>query len=666
MSLRSLSPLAVLVLLCAGMFLAACERRDRDAARGERENAVASIAGQVEVAEGLDASAVMVFAEGTSHMALTDGEGRFELGNLRPGTYRLRATRSDLETTVLGEVTITEEDTAEEQPFARLDAVAVAQREAEDDPARREVARLGSLSGTIETDPPGNEGSVTVYLQGTRYRTVSYDDGFFELINVEPGTYELVAARQGFSTQRTEVEVQAGQEVDLDPLTLEGTPPSEVADRRDEAPRATRTIYGQVEVLTGDGSVPSDYSFVRVNLEGTNFTAIPDSEGRFQFTNLPAQTYVVSASATNYLLERRYEVNLEAMPAAEVDLLLVEDTTRIERHGTIAGRVVLEDAPDNVHSGVQVSVAGTDRLAFTDSQGEFEFLDVEPGTYDLLASFTGYHDGRFTGVEVLADRETDVGELELERDVVVPRIVYASPGDGARDVTIEHPTVFTIQFNTNMDIASVRDAISISPEASMRVVAEGTPGRGAQDVFRIELAGVAYGNNDGGVLRFGTRYTLTVGTRAESLEGVAMRNDHNIRFTTSYPEIIATVPEDGASNVSVFFDRPIRVFFNAPIDPESVRPEDISFRPELPGSPNVYLRRDPQTGWSVLFIAGFAEPGTDYTVSIRSGLRTITRDRIRNIPYRFSFSTREWREFEDHYGLREPGREALRQERGRR
>ncbi len=658
------APLA-LALCCAALFLAACEMRDREAARAERENATATVAGTIEVPEGLDPVAIMVFAEGTSHMALTDGGGRFALGNLRPGDYRLRATRSDLETALVGEVTVTAEDAAAEQPFQQLDPVMMAERGVEDDPARRETARLGAISGTIETDPPGNEGNVTVYLQGTRYRTVSYDDGFYELINVEPGDYELVLARAGFPTRRMAVEVQAGQETELDPVTLAGRP-AEEEPAREERPRATRTIYGQVEVLTGDGSIPSDFSFVRVNLEGTNFTAIPDAEGRFQFTNLPPQTYVVSASATNYLLERRFEVNLEAMPAAEVDLLLVEDTTRIERRGSIVGRVLLEDAPDNVHSGVQVSIAGTNQLAFTDGQGDFEFLDIEPGTYDLTASYTGYHNGNFRGVEVEADRETDAGELTLERDVVIPRIVYVSPADGTRDLTIEHPTVFTIQFNTNMDIASVRNAMTISPEVPFRVVAEGTPGRGAQDVFRIELPGVPQGGNNSGMLRFGTRYTITVGTGAESSEGVSMREPHSIRFTTGYPEIIATVPDDGARDAGVFYDRPIRVFFNAAIDPESVRPEDVTFRPELPGSPNVYLRRDPQTGWSVLFIAGFAEPGTRYTVSIRSGVRTVTRDRIRNVPYRFSFTTREWREFEDHFGVRDFDREAIRRERERR
>lgn len=657
------SVLLSLAALFVVALLAACGVSDDGVtpAAAADGNGTASIAGVLELEEDTDPLGIIVFAEGTSHMALTDSRGHFVLGGLPAGSYRLRATRTDLETTMIADVRVTSADIAAEQPFLELEPAQVASRGASDDPARRATARLGALTGMVQTSPGGNEGGVTVTLRGTRYRTVTYDDGFYELVNVEPGDYELVVARSGFPSRTHDVSISPGQETELDPILLEGDGPP---DARANGPGATRTIFGQVEVLTADGTIPSDYSFVRVNLEGTSHAAIPDTDGRFQFTGLPARTYVVSASANNYLLERRYEVNLADLGAAEVDLLLVEDTTSTTREGSIIGRVLLDEAPDGAHAGINVAIAGSNMMAFTDGTGRFEFLNVEPGTYDLIASMNGYHNGTIRNVRAEPDTETDAGELTLERDVLIPRVVYTSPADGSRDVVVDNPTSFTIQFNTNMDIGSVRSAVSVSPEVDFRLVTEGTPGRGAQDVFRIDLAGVS--GSQRGALRFGTRYTITIGREASSLEGESMRSDHSINFTTGHARIIATLPEDGAANARVFYDQPIRVFFNAPLDPESVRREDISFRPELNGSPNVYLRRDPETGWSVLFISGFAEPDTNYTVNIRRGMRTVTRDRIRNIPYSFSFQTREWREFEDEFGLRNDGREALQRERERR
>ena len=46
----------------------------------------------------------------------------------------------------------------------------------------------------------------------------------------------------------------------------------------------------------------------------------------------------------------------------------------------------------------------------TDDKGNFNFPDIDPGTYDVEASFTGYQARRITGVKVLAGK---VNKLDL-------------------------------------------------------------------------------------------------------------------------------------------------------------------------------------------------------------------------------------------------------------
>ncbi|MBF0544270.1 MAG: carboxypeptidase regulatory-like domain-containing protein [Candidatus Riflebacteria bacterium] len=68
---------------------------------------------------------------------------------------------------------------------------------------------------------------------------------------------------------------------------------------------------------------------------------------------------------------------------------------------TISGKVRDQstDAPIN---GASVVIFGTGRSTITDSQGWFEFLDVPPGTYTLIATRDGYKEQRFTGIVVPA------------------------------------------------------------------------------------------------------------------------------------------------------------------------------------------------------------------------------------------------------------------------
>ena len=94
------------------------------------------------------------------------------------------------------------------------------------------------------------------------------------------------------------------------------------------------------------------------------------------------------------------------------------------RQGTIAG-VVIEAGTEEPLPGVNVVVEGTMQGASTDADGRYEIGGIEPGTYEVRASYIGYGDEVHEGVEVFAGEVTEVdfvlqpGTLGLDEVVVV-------------------------------------------------------------------------------------------------------------------------------------------------------------------------------------------------------------------------------------------------------
>ncbi|RMH63673.1 MAG: TonB-dependent receptor [Bacteroidetes bacterium] len=74
--------------------------------------------------------------------------------------------------------------------------------------------------------------------------------------------------------------------------------------------------------------------------------------------------------------------------------------------GKIAGRVT--DAQGEPLIGVNVRIEGTTRGSSTDVEGRYFILNVDPGTYTVVASYLGFQTTRVEGVRVTVDRTTEL------------------------------------------------------------------------------------------------------------------------------------------------------------------------------------------------------------------------------------------------------------------
>lgn len=615
---------AALSLVC--LFLMACGSGEKPAPPPPAPR-FASIAGQVAVPTGVDAFGVMIFAEGTGYVSFTDAQGNWMLKDVPVGSFVLRATRADLQPAEVGRVTVGTRDLDAPQPYLTMATTPLRLRD--EAAARAAAARpaFGSMRGRVMAPAAASAADVTVSVQNTEYRTLTDGSGGFVFPSLPPGAYVAVFAREGYRAPTVPFEVSAGKETRLADVML--------APDLGQAP-ATRTILGRLTLTGIDGNPIARVRGVTVALEGTSAVSVPAADGTFRFDNLEPRSYVVTAAAEGFLLEATQAVNLELVEVGEVSLSLLQIPPDVSATGgTIVGRVLLDGADGGSAAGIAVGLAGTDVVVTTARDGAFRMTNVPPGTYELIATFEGYEPGSIPGVEITEAGEYEADDLVLLPSVDPPTVVLTQPADGARDVAVEEPTVVLIQFSRAMNAESLRAAISIQPPLPFRFRTEGASAGGA-DVAVLELPALGAARQ---VVRYRTRYTVTVDGSAADVDGVAMGEPYRFGFTTGGARVLGSRPEDGADGVTPSPESPITFRFNAPIDRNSVSADDISISPRPFGNPNIRVRNDSATGWSILLVEARFAPDTNYTVSLRRAPRTIAGDRIENVPYRIRFRT---------------------------
>jgi outer membrane receptor protein involved in Fe transport len=117
-----------------------------------------------------------------------------------------------------------------------------------------DVIQDGTVSGRV-TDAKSGKAipNVSVFLEGTRWRASSGEDGAYRLTEVKAGTYTLTASRIGYTKQSQLVTVPAGQEVTVD-LTLQAaaTELEQVVVTGTVTPTERKAVPTPISVITGD------------------------------------------------------------------------------------------------------------------------------------------------------------------------------------------------------------------------------------------------------------------------------------------------------------------------------------------------------------------------------------------------------------------------------
>ncbi|MDC0723651.1 sigma-70 family RNA polymerase sigma factor [Nannocystis bainbridge] len=370
-------------------------------------------------------------AQSTSGRAQADSAGRFEVTGLLPGRYSMRVYGGD--------------------PPQLLAGPEVEVREGHDlDDIRIELPAAGEVRGEVRDFHGRAIPGARVLLRGpTHAQTTSLDDGSFRLSGIAPGAYQasvnksyqplrMHGANDG---EQPRVAVEAGETAVLD-LVVEA-PDGRISGRVvDGDAAALDDVF--VEVLREPESGPPGAALrdMRWSMDRGLRPRMTDSEGRFEFGELPEGTYALVA-------HRRGggEGVLERVALGS------EVIVKIAAPGSLVGRVRLPGGggPErfsvelrDVASGYQV------RDSFFRTDGTFAFPQVPAGDFVVAVEApegagkaeVTLATGQRAQVEVaLAGRVTVRGRvLDLDTGAPVPgmRVKFGAEGREAFISSADH------------------------------------------------------------------------------------------------------------------------------------------------------------------------------------------------------------------------------------
>jgi hypothetical protein len=155
--------------------------------------------------------------------------------------------------------------------------------------------------------------SVTLtYANGYSKSAKTDSEGYYEFANLAAGDYTLAYSKDGYQTQTQEVSLGEDESLDLGTIAME--------------PVEKGMISGYVVDIKGD---PIEY--VKLKLKSIKAkktrTAVSDADGFFEFTDLDADDYIITAKRSRYKSTRK-TIQLEEGDEVEVEIEMKKTSRR--------------------------------------------------------------------------------------------------------------------------------------------------------------------------------------------------------------------------------------------------------------------------------------------------------------------------------------------------
>jgi hypothetical protein len=183
---------------------------------------------------------------------------------------------------------------------------------------------------------------------------------------------------------------------------------------------------GSIDGTVTDGTNPIEGASIVV--ENTTYSAISDVNGYYSISNIPTETYSITASANSYSSSTQKNVSVTENQTTTVNFSLASIPTY-----TISG--IVTDG-SNPLEGALVEIEGTNLSAYTDGEGTYSVSGVEIGDYTITASLSGYESSN-RSISV----NGNLTEIDFSlKEITTSPILLAVTGSkvrGVRFVTLE-------------------------------------------------------------------------------------------------------------------------------------------------------------------------------------------------------------------------------------
>lgn len=196
-------------------------------------------------------------------------------------------------------------------------------------------------------------------------------DGSFLLQGITPGVRSFSFSLAGYLTANQAATVNAGQELALGTISM--APAQNVG-----------IISGIVSAISNNQPLAG----VSVTLSGgTNITAVTDAAGAYRLV-VPPDNYTVTLFASGFL-DTTASVTVAAGTSLTLSPSLTGSSSAAPTTANIYG-TVLDANSGQPLIGVNVAVGGGSLTTVTDANGGFSLLGLQPGTWELDLSLSGY------------------------------------------------------------------------------------------------------------------------------------------------------------------------------------------------------------------------------------------------------------------------------------
>lgn len=232
-----------------------------------------------------------------------------------------------------------------------------------------------TLTGTVKNINTGTlvSGAI-VKLDSTE--TTTDANGTYSMTNLSTGTYTLTVSATGYQSYQVSITLVEGsntKNVTLTPVTTQ-----------------TGNLTGTVKY----GSTPVDGVLVQLQGVGSYTTG---ADGIYSFTQIPYGTYTITAVKTGYSDYTASVTIASATNTLDISLTQGQDLPEPEAgKGHVTGYVT--DDSGNPLANVECTLYNQSGkngekyvIVYTDANGKYVFLNVDPGNYQLVFILSGYN-----------------------------------------------------------------------------------------------------------------------------------------------------------------------------------------------------------------------------------------------------------------------------------
>ncbi|MBM2834368.1 MAG: Branched-chain amino acid transporter, amino acid-binding protein [Candidatus Brocadiaceae bacterium] len=263
----------------------------------------------------------------------------------------------------------------------------------------------GIIFGFVDDEEDDALEGVTVTLDGADHsESVETDkEGFYEFRNLLAGDYTLTYEKDGFQTYTESISLLDGEIKEIRTITLEKVVPTPTPSPTPSSSNIFGFVYDSEEEPIQD---------VTVTIKGDNYSGSTstDEYGYYELKNLLSGDYTLTYNKEGYQTKTK-DITLEEKENLDLGIITLE----LVEKGSIFGYVTDFRGYEIDSATIRMKGLNTgySKTISSDTDGYFEFTDLEADTYILTAKKSGYKQGK--RIVKLSEGEARDVELKMKR-----------------------------------------------------------------------------------------------------------------------------------------------------------------------------------------------------------------------------------------------------------